>query len=127
MIWEKDMADVLEILKRVWPGWTLEKQIGRGSYGSVFQAAHIERGLVSRSAIKIISVPTSPEELESLYAEGYDARSVRAQVERVVNEFTREIQVMVSLEGASNIVGIRDALIAAQTITEIVLTAYRTP
>lgn len=51
------MAEQTEILSRIWPEWTVEKLIGRGAFGQVYQTRREERGIVTRAAVKVIPVP----------------------------------------------------------------------
>ena len=47
----------IENLSRVWPEWTVEKRLGKGSYGEVYQV--IKRDQVgARAAVKVISIPS---------------------------------------------------------------------
>lgn len=95
-------------LENIWPEWQIEKQIGRGTYGTVYQAVRQESDLVSRAAIKVICIPQDPCELDSLKADGMDLQATRSYLKRIVEDFSNEIRLMVSLKGAPNIVSIED-------------------
>lgn len=99
----------INVLKNTWPEWTIEeKPIGRGSYGAVYRATRRDYNVESQAAIKIISIPTNAAELDSLRAEGLDNSASRTYLENVVNDFVNEIQLLISLEGSSNIVDVKD-------------------
>lgn len=97
-----------KILKQLWPEWKLGKRIGGGSYGVVYEATRNEYGVMSSSAIKILSIPASESEMEALRSEGMDVTSTKAYFKNVVDEFVNEIRLMVSLDGCSNIVSVKD-------------------
>ena len=49
----------------VWPEWTAEKQLGKGSYGTVYKAVRRDHNVESYSAIKVIAIPSDPSEIDS--------------------------------------------------------------
>ena len=58
-IFPHDISNVLTL-------WKLEKQLGKGSYGVVYSAVRKDYSFESRAAIKIISIPQSTAEIDSL-------------------------------------------------------------
>ena len=88
--------------------WTVEKELGRGSYGVVYQVVKREGGIETRSAVKVISIPRGEEELGTLRAEGLNAQESRTFFKNVVDGFIEEIGVMQSFRGTQNIVSIED-------------------
>ncbi len=104
------------LMDSVWPDWKLEKkEIGRGSYGIVYRAVHEDNGIASYSAIKVISIPTSEAEVDSMRSEGLDYEATRTYFMNIVQEFKDEISILQSLKGARNIVGIEDYKIVERT------------
>ena len=91
-----------------WPEWKLTERIGSGSYGAVYKAERRDEFVVSSSAIKIVSVPASIAEVESLRAEGLDDEKIRAFFWRIVLDCVGEVQLMQSVKGTTNIVNIED-------------------
>ena len=61
---------VNDLGKTVWPEWQIVREIGRGSFGVVYEAARWEHSMTSRSAIKVISIPQNQSEVDSLRSEG---------------------------------------------------------
>jgi len=61
----------------VWPEWELIEKIGEGSFGKVYKAKRTERGRSFYSAIKIISIPASKGELDSVRSEMNNEQSTR--------------------------------------------------
>lgn len=100
---------ITDILKRIWPEWELEeKPLGRGSYGVVYKAVRRDHGVESYAAIKVISIPADPAEVDSLRSEGLDMNATRTYLQGIVNDFVSEIQLMESLKGIQNIVSVED-------------------
>ena len=102
------MAAYSEIVRQVWPEWELETLIGKGAYGQVYQARHEEFGIVSRAAVKIIPIPQDPAEREALLSEGMSGDETRAYYRNVVEDFTGEIRMLISLKGAPHVVSLED-------------------
>lgn len=88
--------------------WYLKKELGRGAYGTVFEAETADYGM--RSALKIVSIPANPSEIDSYREEhfGVDDKSVSSYFYGFVEEYLKEIRIMSNLKGKSNIVSIED-------------------
>lgn len=102
-------------IANVWPEWTIVERIGAGSYGVVYKAVRKEHGLESSAAIKVISIPQNPSEVDSLHAEGLSLDETKTYFEGVVNDFINEIRVMESLKGMQNIVSVEDYKVVEHT------------
>ena len=98
----------INILKKIWPEWSIGKRIGGGAYGTVYEASRNEYGVENHAAIKIISIPASEAEIDTLRSEGLDMQATRTHFQTIVNDFVNEIRLMVSLEGRPNIVNVKD-------------------
>ena len=98
-----------------WPEWQIEKQLGKGSYGVVYQAIRRDNNVESHAAIKIISIPTDASEVDSLRSEGLDLDGTRTYFKGVVDDFVSEIQLMESLKGIQNIVSVEDYKVVEKT------------
>lgn len=95
-------------VKKVWPEWSIEEKLGKGSYGTVYRAVRQEHGVTSEAAIKVISIPQDPSEVDSLRSEGLDLDATRTYLQSVVDDFVNEIQLMESFKGIQNIVSVED-------------------
>lgn len=102
-------------ISSVWPEWTVVERIGAGSYGVVYKAVRKEHGLESSAAIKVISIPQNPSEVDSLHAEGLSLDDSRTYFQSVVEDFINEIRVMESLKGMQNIVSVEDYKVVEHT------------
>lgn len=100
--------DILHDISAIWPEWRLEKRIGKGSYGVVYEAARNDNGIESNAAIKIISIPADSSEVETLRADGLDMNGTKTFFKNIVDDFVSEIQLMESLKGIQNIVSVED-------------------
>lgn len=102
------MADNMIDISGIWPEWTLEKVIGRGSFGVVYRASREYRDIRTYSAIKVITIPQSEAELESLRYEGMTECDTRTYYRNMVDDLIDEVNLMVSLHDTPNIVNIYD-------------------
>ena len=99
----------INVLKQIWPEWQVEgKPLGKGSYGVVYKAVRRDHNVESYAAIKVISIPTDPSEVESLHSEGLDMNATRTYLQGIVKDFVSEIQLMESLKGVQNIFSVED-------------------
>ena len=97
-----------DILKDVWPEWHVVKVLGRGSFGVVYEAVRKNHDLESRAAIKVISIPQTESEIDTLRSEGLTNDATRTYLQDVVSDFVNEIQLMESFKGVQNIVSVED-------------------
>lgn len=104
-------------ISKIWPDWQIEKQLGRGSYGTVYQAVRRDNNMESRAAIKIISIPSDISEVDSLRSEGLDLDVTRTYFKNIVDDFVSEIQLMETLKGIQNIVSVEDYKVIEKTDT----------
>lgn len=106
----------IDVLKQIWPEWQIEgKPLGKGSFGVVYKAVRRDHNVESYAAIKVISIPSDPSEVDSLRSEGLDANGARTYLYGVVNDFVSEIQMMESLKGVQNIVNVEDYKVVEKT------------
>ncbi len=106
----------VEVLKQIWPEWQIEgKPLGKGSFGVVYKAVRRDHNVESYAAIKVISIPADPSEVDSLRSEGLDMNATRTYLQGIVNDFISEIQLMESLKGVQNIVSVEDYKVVEKT------------
>ena len=91
-----------------WPEWKIISKIGDGSFGRVYKAQRTEKGRSFYSAIKIITIPASKGELDSVRSESGDEKSVRDYFENLVEECIQEVSTMEYFRGNSHIVSVED-------------------
>ena len=89
--------------------WYITKELGSGSFGTVFEIQRKDFPEM-KSALKIISIPNSQNEVRSYREENYDLddKSVTSFFYGFVEEFIKEFKLMSQLKGNSNIVSYED-------------------
>ncbi|MCD7883306.1 MAG: serine/threonine protein kinase [Lachnospiraceae bacterium] len=94
-----------------WSDWEIIKKIGKGSYGTVYKVKRILMGKELFCAVKVIDIPHDEDELESIRQDYGKEASVHAYLQSVVSDYIKEIELMASLKGISNIVTIEDFVV----------------
>ena len=105
-------ADYYKRYEPLFGKWTIEKKLGSGSYGSVFQIQCRDNfdGTVYHSALKAITVPSSEDDAPSLLG-SMDEKSTAEYYRSFVKELTNEIHLMSRLKGHTNIVSYEDHMV----------------
>ena len=93
------------VMPEIWQEWTATEFLGAGSYGEVYKAV-AEDGRVC--AVKIIEIPKTREEADSLRREYGDEETVKSFYTNLVEEYEREVRLLNTLKDAENIVKIYD-------------------
>ena len=94
-----------------WPEWEYDEFLGHGGFGDVYRIRREEYEEVFFAALKVVKLPADENEARELEADGV---SVSAFYRDMVISLKKEISVMFSLKGASNIVTIEDYKIEEQ-------------
>ncbi|MEG1479224.1 MAG: protein kinase, partial [Clostridiales bacterium] len=100
-----------EILYKTWPLWNIVREIGKGSYGRVYEIQRKENDNTFTAALKILSVPQSDNDLELIVNEMGSDHSATVYFKSCVNDIAKEVSFMASLKGNSNIVSYEDHII----------------
>lgn len=95
----------------VFNDWHITEEIGEGSYGKVYKITKSSFNVESWSALKVISIPRSVQEIKEVMSEGMDDKSVTSHFEGIVEQFVREIAIMSDLKVNPNIVSVEDYVI----------------
>ena len=102
-------------LNRIWNGWKIQGLIGKGSYGTVYKIT--KRDAFDRcyeAALKVITIPQSREEIQSVENDGMSQESVREYFHAIARDIAEEVSFMSRLKGNSNIVSYEDHAIVAR-------------
>ena len=102
------VTDHYEVGDVVLGNWTLVKRIGKGSFGTVFEAQRKEFGITYRAAIKIITIPYSQSEINNARSEGMDENSITEYYRDMVSDIVQEIALMSKFKGTANVVAYED-------------------
>lgn len=95
-------------INQVWPEWNEDCVLGEGSFGKVFRAKRVEYGRTFYSAIKVLTVPKSQQEIKFARSQGMNDEEIYNYFRGLVDNLLNEITLMDNLKGAKNIVGIED-------------------
>ena len=88
--------------------WYIKRRIGAGSFGEVFEIERTEFGKTYRSALKMMTIPFSEEEVKTMLADGTDIDSIATYYEGLVQDIAEENAIMSELKGNSYIVSYED-------------------
>lgn len=88
--------------------WTIEKLIGEGSFGKVYQIGRDDFGIHYSAALKIMTVPQSEAERRSILDEGLSNQNVTEYFYTMVQEIVKEFALMAQFKGTANIVSYED-------------------
>lgn len=86
----------------LWGEWYVVKQLGKGSFGTVYLAKKTELGKEYHSAIKHIKIPVDDHSADDLYSETDATR--RQYYDEMLHTLMREIEINYRLKGNTNIV-----------------------
>ena len=102
-------------IAKIWPKWSIVKTIGEGSFGKVFEIIRNEYGIEEHSALKVISIPQSDSEIQSLKNDGMTENDATEYFKGIVNDFVQEIHLMTQLKGNYNVVAYEDFAVVDKT------------
>lgn len=94
------------VLPQRWNNWIIEKELGTGSFGSVYKAKKINEE--AYCAIKVIKIPYDDNELKSLIREYPDIDNLRSYCISLIEDLKNEIRTMMFINDIHNIVKILD-------------------
>lgn len=95
----------------LWTGWKIERLIGEGAFGKVYEITRDDFGHTYRAALKVIHIPQSQAEVNSVRSEGMDEESVKMYFQTLVEEIVEEFVLMSEIKGNTNIVNYEDHLV----------------
>lgn len=92
----------------VFSKWRIERKIGEGSFGTVYEIRREDFGQVYCAALKVITVPQNEAELKNIRQEGMNDESIHGYFYGVVEDIVREFALMSHLKGMTNVVSCED-------------------
>ena len=96
-------------IKIPWSGWKIVKEIGKGSYGTVYEIERQNRKGTEYAALKVITIPKDENEYdEMLIKAGYEEQAVGNIIRDKLLAVEKEYAVMREMRGNSNIVSCDD-------------------
>ena len=98
----RDINTDRQLVQSVWPEWELMERIGGGQFGIVYKARKHGFAGDSLSAIKVVSIERDADDRE------FSVEQTDSYLAGIAQNYAREIKVMESVKGYSNIVNIED-------------------
>ena len=93
----------------IWPGWEVVGKLGEGSFGGVYEIQRtLPDGTVERAALKKLTVPKDPGEIEVLYAQSYNSASITEHFKEQMQSLVREYTFMQKLSANPYVVHCQD-------------------
>ncbi len=104
------MLDEQEVRKQepFFGKWRLDRKIGSGSFGDVYQIYHIQNGVTLYAAMKVITIPQSRSDIDELRTQGLSEQEIRSFYEKQVDAFINEIKILHHFRGNDHIVCFED-------------------
>jgi serine/threonine protein kinase len=102
-------------INEVWSEWKAEKLIGEGSFGKVYKCSKTNDGETEYCAVKLISVPKSEFEIDTLRIDGMTDEQTKEYYHEIINEFISEIKLLQKLKKCPNIVHMYDYKVIERT------------
>ena len=101
----------------VFHSWHIVREIGRGSYGAVYEVQKESGGLTDKAAIKHVSFPRDQQDLRSICEEigTTNEAVIRDYVFHSVQEYRGEYEIMRELKGQTHIVSSEDFQVLEKT------------
>ena len=87
-----------------WPEWDIQRELGRGSYGIVYEAVNRSSGAELKAAIKMIRIPRDRSVIDQYRKKGMDDDAINEEIMEMVNKVITEMKVMEKLKDSPNIV-----------------------
>lgn len=88
--------------------WKVVRELGHGSFGTVYEINREEFGETYKAALKVITIPQSASDIVANRADGMDDMSITAYYNSMVQELTHEFALLSKLKGHTNIVSYED-------------------
>jgi len=86
--------------------WETVKELGSGSFGKVYEIKknHAADSVKYHSALKVLTIPPSPEAYSAYLNSGYTHEEVNSIINEQVSSIEKECEIMADLKGLTNIV-----------------------
>lgn len=91
-----------------WPDWETVRKIGQGSSGTVYEIQKDILVGVEKAALKVISIPQSSSDIDEMYGDGHDSRSITTTFQSYLKSVVSEYAMMRKLNGCPQIVNCDD-------------------
>lgn len=92
----------------VMKNWVIQKKLGEGSFGKVYEIQRRDFGETYRAALKIITVPQSSSEIQAALEEGMNPQEAEQYFYSMVEDIVREFALMARVKGTAYVVSYED-------------------
>lgn len=101
---------LMQAYQPFWNNWYISNQglLGTGSFAHVYKLYRDDMGVRTYAAMKVISCPHHPDEVQKLENQGYTREEIIAYYEQKRKEVYKEITLMETLKGKSYILSYED-------------------
>ena len=87
-----------------YPGWTVVRKIGEGSFGTVYEIERPIGGRMEKAALKKISIPQSASETDEMKSSSYSDAAITAHYRECLDDIVSEYDLLRSLRDNPNVV-----------------------
>ena len=84
--------------------WSIVRELGKGSFGTVYEIEKSEFGYVYRAALKVIHIPQGTADVEQVRSLGMSEKDITEYYQDIVTDCVREIVLMSQMQGHTNVV-----------------------
>ena len=95
----------MDEIRLPWADWKIERYLGHGFWGKVYEISHTDpSGTVERAALKIISIPQYEYDITFMMEAGADEESIRQYNQEILDNVLRAYSALMQLKGHRGIV-----------------------
>ena len=106
--WEGNMIETYKQYEPLFGEWRINKLIGKGSFGEVYEIERSNFGTKYKAALKIVTIPADEGEIQELMACGMTIDETKQYMEESAKHIVNEFELMSRLKGHTNIVSYED-------------------
>lgn len=85
-------------------GWEIAREIGKGSFGTVYEITKEEFGHTYRAALKVIHIPQEKGDVDQVRGLGMSEADITEYYQEIAEDCVREIVLMSQMQGHTNVV-----------------------
>ncbi|MDO4616729.1 MAG: protein kinase [Lachnospiraceae bacterium] len=105
------MEERYRIGRKVMLNWEIVRELGAGASGKVFEIQKNSYGITTKSALKVIKIPASHDELVQIRSTGMSEEAVFRYFRECMEDTVQEIQTMAGLKSHPGIVSYEDHIV----------------
>ncbi len=94
--------------KPEYAGWTVVREIGHGSFSTVYEIERDLFGSIEKAALKVIPIPTKKEDIDDLRSQGFSDDEIKQGFKRMLERIASEYKFMAELGKSAHIVNCDD-------------------